>query len=227
MPRVVPTSASRRWGAGTAAIARLLIGATGPLTGVALARGAAVTQPRASQVLAHLAAHGAVRHTERGYVARRAALLDLYAARARPLLLGPETWWHAPGSPGDAAIAVVAAARRAGVAVALSADVAPECLVGRPRATVAVAYTRERLALDTPFTPVPGPAGATLALRWTSDATLLSPAAPWPASCEGLPLTDPVHQWWDLVDLGGDERAEAAAALRRAILDRSVPGGPG
>lgn len=41
----------RSWGSGTAAIARLLIGASEPLTGVAIAKATAVTQPQASQVL--------------------------------------------------------------------------------------------------------------------------------------------------------------------------------
>jgi hypothetical protein len=44
----------------------------------------------------------------------------------------------------------------------------------------------------------------------------------WPSAVDGIPLVDPVQQWWDLIDLGGDDRLEAAGRLRRAILDRSI-----
>ena len=33
---------------------------------------------------------------------------------------------------------------------------------------------------------------------------------------------DPVQQWRDLLDLGGDDRRDAAARLREAILDHSI-----
>ena len=39
---------------------------------------------------------------------------------------------------------------------------------------------------------------------------------------DSIPLVDPVQQWWDLIELGGDDRLEAADRLRRAILDRSI-----
>lgn len=67
----------RRWGAGTAAITRLLVAAEAPLTGVAIADAVGVSQPRASQVLKQLAEHDAVRATERRYVGHPARLLDL------------------------------------------------------------------------------------------------------------------------------------------------------
>jgi hypothetical protein len=53
---------------------------------------------------------------------------------------------------------------------------------------------------------------------------LLAPAPPWPAVVDDVPLTDPVLQWWDLLDLGGEDRREAADRLRDAILQRSLPG---
>jgi hypothetical protein len=52
---------------------------------------------------------------------------------------------------------------------------------------------------------------------------LLSPAAPWRGEFDGLPVVDPCQQWWDLLDLGGEDRAEAADRLRMAILDRALP----
>jgi hypothetical protein len=38
----------------------------------------------------------------------------------------------------------------------------------------------------------------------------------------GVPLADPVQQWWDLHDLGGEDRLEAADRLRRAIIEKSI-----
>ena len=37
----------------------------------------------------------------------------------------------------------------------------------------------------------------------------------------GIPLTDPVQQSWDLIDLGGEDRVEAADRLRAAIAAHS------
>lgn len=81
------SAAVRRWGAGTAAIARLLVAADAPLTGVAIAEAVGVSQPTESLVLKQLADHRSVRPTEHGYVGRPARLLDLYRRRARPLLV--------------------------------------------------------------------------------------------------------------------------------------------
>jgi hypothetical protein len=38
-----------------------------------------------------------------------------------------------------------------------------------------------------------------------------------------LPVADPCQQWWDLLDLGGEDRAEAADRLRTAIVERTIP----
>ena len=45
---------------------------------------------------------------------------------------------------------------------------------------------------------------------------------PWPSAADSVPLTDPVQQWWDLGDLGGEDRLEAAGRLRRAIIDKTL-----
>ncbi len=73
--------------------------------------------------------------------------------------------------------------------------------------------------------PAEGRADASIIIGCTSDATLLSPAPPWPKTVDGIALTDPVQQWWDLLDLGGEDRREAADRLRDAILQRSLPSG--
>lgn len=214
----------RRWGAGTAAIVRLLVAAESPLTGVAIAREVGVSQPRVSQVLTWLAGHGAVRATERGYIGRRARLLDLYRTRARPLLVEPEAYWYSIRPAVEQARRIVDIAQTSGVPVALSADLGPDLLVPWRHPTLTVVYATGPLAPDgAGFVPAEGRADASVIVRWTRDPTLLSPCPPWPTEMDGIPLVDPVQQWADLVDLGGEDRGEGAERLRRAILDRTLP----
>lgn len=226
MATVVPSRsvAVRRWGAGTAAIVRLLVVAGAPLTGVAIARTVGVSQPRASQVLKQLAQQSAVRATEHGYVGRPARLLDLYRRHARPLLVEPETYWYSTRSLTEQAQRAMDLSEARRIAVAFSADVAPDLLVPWRHPTVVIVYTTESLALEAAgLVPAEGRSDASVVVRWTRDHTLLSPAPPWPDEVDGLPLTDPVQQWWDLLDLDGEDREEAAERLRRAILDRTIP----
>lgn len=63
---VVSRTPVRRWGAGTAAVVRLLVASEVPLTGVAIAAAVGVTQPRVSQVLTQLAKHRGVAASDDG-----------------------------------------------------------------------------------------------------------------------------------------------------------------
>lgn len=217
-------AAVRRWGAGTAAIARLLVAADAPLTGVAIAESVGVSQPRASQVLKQLAAHDAVRATKSGYVGRPARLLDLYRRRARPQLVQPESYWYSTRAPAEQAHRIVDVATTRRTPIAFSADLAPDLLVPWRHPTLTVVYTTTSLQLDAAaLVPAEGRGDASVIVRWTSDATLLSPAPPWPREVDGIPIADPVQQWWDLLDLGGEDRGEAAERLRRAILNNVIP----
>ena len=221
---VVSRSVVRRWGAGTAAIARLLIAAEAPLTGVSVAEAVGVSQPRASQVLKHLAEHQAVRATEHGYVGRPARLLELYSRRARPLLVQPDTYWYSTRPMTEQAQRIVDISRYSAVPIAFSADLAPDLLVPWRHPTLTVVYAADHVPLNAAgLVPAEGRADARIILRCTSDHTLLSPSAGWPSAVEDIPLTDPVQQWWDLLDLGGNDRREAADRLRRAILDHAIP----
>ena len=217
-------TAARRWGAGTAAIARALIGADEPLTGMALAEIAGVSQPRASQVLKQFGAVGAVEATTSGYVADRSALLDLYWRRSRPTLYRT-SHWYSTRPLAEQAEAIVQSARAEHVRVAFSADLGPDLLVPWRHPTLTVVYTDVHPEVVTKdLVQAEGRADASVITRWTSDATLFAPAPPWPATVDGIPLADPVQQWWDLLDLGGEDRREGADRLRDAILERSLSG---
>lgn len=219
-------NAVRRWGAGTAAIVRALIAAQEPLTGVALAEAAEVSQPRASQVIRQLAAQAAVRATEDGYVGRPAKLLDLYERRARPALVQPEWYWYSTRPLPDQAGRVVRLAAATKTDVAFSADIGPDLLVPWRHPTLAVVYASGALDLnDAGFVPAEGRADASVIVRWTNDRTLLAPASPWPRVVDDIPLTDPTQQCWDLLDLGGEDRREAADRLRAGIIAHTIPGG--
>lgn len=222
---VASGNVARRWGAGTAAIARLLVATHEPLTGVAIAESVGVSQPRASQVLTQFTTLGAVRATDDGYVGDAAALLDLYERRSRPTLAEPESYWYSTRPMREQATKIVRRAQSADAAVAFSADLAADLLAPWRHPTLTVVYTDgwpADMAAD--LVPAGGRADASVVIRRTKDATLLTPIPPWPPSADGIPLADPVQQWWDLLDLGGDDRREAADRLRAVILDRSIPG---
>ena len=104
----------RSWGAGTAAIVRLLIATDTPLTQVAIADAIGVTQPRASQVLRSLTEAEAVSVSARGYRGRKARLLALYAKRSRPHLVELESFWFSRRPMIDQGRAVTARSQTSG-----------------------------------------------------------------------------------------------------------------
>ncbi|MCU1453789.1 MAG: hypothetical protein JWN46_1935 [Acidimicrobiales bacterium] len=202
---------------------RLLIASEVPLTQVAMASAVGVSQPRASQVIKQLAELDAVRATPAGFVGRRARLLDLYLDRARPSTVEPDSYWYTTRSIVEQARRIVDQAAREQAQVAFSADLGPDLLVPWRHPTVVVVYADRHLGLDAAgLVRAEGSADASTIVRRTNDRTLLVPAPAWPRAVDGIPLVDPVQQWWDLIDLGGDDRREAAGRLRRAILDRSI-----
>jgi hypothetical protein len=214
----------RRWGAGTAAVVRVLIASDDPLTGVAIASTVGVTQPRASQILKQLAVHDAVTATPDGYVGEPAKLLDLYAARARPHLIGPESYWYSTRPLSEQARRVLALTQDRKVSMAFSADLAPDLIAPWRHPTVTITYVGAPLPIENAgLVPAEGRADASLIVRWTDDGGLLSPADPWRDEVDGIPITDPCQQWRDLLDLGGEDRSEAADRLRTAILERTIP----
>ena len=204
---------------------RVLIAADEPLTGVAIADAVGVSQPRVSQVIRQLSNNLAVRATADGYVGRPAKLLDLYWQRARPSVVEAESYWYSTHPAAEQATRIIHLAHAAGIDVAFSADLAPDLLVPWRHPTLTVVYASGSLGMSgAGFVPAEGRADASVIVRWTTDRTLLAPARTWPAMVDSIPLTDPTQQWWDLRDLGGEDRREAADRLRAAIIARTIPG---
>lgn len=220
---MVSQNAVRRWGAGTAGIVRLLVATDHPLTGVTISSIVGVSQPRVSQVLKDLVGRDAVTATPDGYRGDPGALLDLYRTRSRPHLLGGESYWYGIRPLMEQAQRVHELAAGQGVAIAFSADIAPDLVAPWRHPTVAIIYVGDQLDLaNAGLVPAEGRADATVIMRRTGDRSLLSPAANWQSNIDGFAVTDPCQQWWDLLDLGGADRSEAADYLEQAIIDRKL-----
>jgi hypothetical protein len=195
------------------------------MTGTALAARVGVSQPRASQVMHELTQRAAVAATADGYVGRPATLLDLYGRRARPALVGPESYWYSTRPVFEQAARIVRHAESTITPIAFSADLAPDLLVPWRHPTLTIVYADGAIDLNSAgFVPAEGRSDASVIVRRTQDRTLLAAEPPWPVIVEGIPLTDPTQQWWDLIDLGGEDRLEAAGRLRTAIIARTIPG---
>jgi hypothetical protein len=105
----------------------------------------------------------------------------------------------------------------------LAGDSLPDLLAPWRHPTLTIVYADLASPLETAgLVPAEGRADATILWRRTSDAALLTVPQPWPPMVDDVPLTDPVQQWWDLHDLGGEDRHEAADRLRRAIIEKSI-----
>jgi hypothetical protein len=193
------------------------------VTQVELASLIGVSQPRVSQVLARLSSAGTMKPTADGYVGQRERLIDLYLADHHPARVGPDTPWYSLLSMREQVAGVCSHAQRASVRVAVSSDLAPDLLAAWRHPTLTIVYTTDALDLSSVgFVRAQGRVDATLLVRHTSDSTLLAAFEPWPRSVDGIPLVDPLQQIWDLHDLGGEDRGEAADRLRRAVLDRAL-----
>jgi hypothetical protein len=214
---------TRRWGPGTSALVRALVAARHPVTQTELATLVGVSQPRVSQVLAQLATKSAVKSKADGYVGHLHKLLDLYVANHRPALVDTEVPWYGLQPMRDQVERSCEHASASSTRIAVSADLAPDLVVPWRHPTLTVVYADAALSLaGAGLVRAEGRVDATVLVRHTSDTTLLSPFEPWPRQVEGIPLADPVQQVWDLRNLGGEDRREAADRLTDRILDRSL-----
>src|SRR6266702_3840670 len=190
-PKPVQTTLPR--GSGSFAVIRALIrfgdGEDEELGATALAAQARVSQPRASQVLARLGDHDLVERVEHGrWRPHREALLDRFMAEY-PGPGGSEQFFYTLDPPANVA---ARAARSLAGQVAVSADVGPDLIVPWRRPSMVILYT-ERL---------PHVAGLVLVEVHRVE----------------VGLADTSQMIWDLDDLGGADRAEAAGRLREWLL---------
>jgi hypothetical protein len=212
-------------GSGSLAIIRALIrfgeGKEADASTTGLASQARVSQPRASQVLGQLHALALVEKSERGrWVPRREALLDRFLAEYR----GPggsERYLYSLDPPTDVAVRATSA-RSKRQQIAVSADVGPDLLVSWRRPTVVILYTNHDIATrDLGLVDAQGAHDANVILRAPADQSVFRDHE-LVATVRGvdIPLADETQLIWDLQDLGGADRLEAAGMLREWLLTR-------
>lgn len=219
------TKASRLpQGSGSLAIIRALIGlprGTNESPGVtALANQVGVSQPRASQVLRRLLELDLVARSPEGrWLPDREELLDRFLSEYR----GPggsERYSYSLDPPNE--VAARAAQQTDVRLLAVSADVGPDLLRAWRHPTVVILYAQQLLDLDRlGLVDAEGQHDANVIIRSPNDVSVF-PTDPLVANMGGveIPLADPTQQMWDLQDLGGADRLEAAGGLREWLLNR-------
>jgi len=213
------------YGSGSNAIIRALIGAhqdgDAGIGATALATRAGVSQPRASQVFRQLHGLGLVDSAGHGHwQPRREELLDRFLAEY-PGPGGSEHYFYSLDAPAELA-ARLARKRPRRHDFAVSADVGPDLIRPWRRPSTLILYTGT--AFDDAHLDSVDAAGindANVIVRMPADQSVF-PAQEVTADFKGarIPLADPVQMIWDLHDLGGADRAEAARRLRQWLLDR-------
>lgn len=186
----------------------------------ALANQVGVSQPRASQVLHQLLELDLVARTPQGrWLPDREALLDRFLSEYR----GPggsEHFLYSLDPPNQ--VAARAAQQADARSLAISADVGPDLVLPWRRPSVVILYTRQLLDLDQlRLVDAQGRHDANVIVRTPDDASVF-PTHLLVADFGGIdiPLADPAQQVWDLLDLGGADRLEAAGRLREWLLKR-------
>jgi DNA-binding transcriptional ArsR family regulator len=211
-------------GSGSLAIIRALIrfprGTNEEPGATALANQVGVSQPRASQVLHRLLELELVARTPQGrWLPDREALLDRFLSEYR----GPggsEQFLYSLDSPNE--VAARAAQQTEPKSLAVSADVGPDLVLAWRRPSVVILYARQLLDADQlGLVDAQGRHDANVIVRNPDDVSVF-PTHLLVADVGGIevPLADPTQQVWDLNDLGGADRLEAAGRLREWLLNR-------
>ena len=212
-------------GSGSYAMIRALVGFSGGEDeepgATALAAQAGISQPRASQVLHHLHNLKLVDMSEHGrWVPRREALLDRFLAEY-PGPGGSEHYYYTLDSPVDVAVRA-GRASTPGQPIAVSADVGPDLIVPWRRPSLVILYAKPTIhPSDLGVVDAQGRHDANVIIRGPEDRSVFPvPALFGQVQGNEVPLADPLQQIWDLQDLGGADRIEAAGRLREWLLER-------
>ncbi len=212
-------------GSGSFAIIRALVTLSGSAQEesgtTALAVQAGVSQPRASQVLRHLHDLELVERSGRGHWRpRREALADRFLAEY-PGPGGSEQYYYSLDPPIEVAVHAGEMSTPRHPVVA-SADVGPDLIVPWRKPSLVILYARR--LIDPPALGLVNAQerhDANVIVRMAEDQSVF-PRHELTAQVDGseVPLADPLQQIWDLQDLGGADRLEAAGRLRQWLLAR-------
>lgn len=182
-----------------------------------------VSQPRVSQLMRALAGLGLL--TREGRVYTLEALEPLLGAFLRDYRGpgGSERLAYTLDPPSQFAVKSAEILRRALAqdAFAFSADVGPDMLSSWRRPTHTILYLRQSISLeDLGLVEARGRQDANVLMRMPTDESLFSTVIHQDAGTMTIPLVDVPQMMWDLLDLGGDDREEAAGRLREWFMQR-------
>jgi hypothetical protein len=210
-------------GSGSFAVIRALIasGEDEASGATALAAQARVSQPRASQILRHLHDLKLIERTGRGrWKPEREALLDRFLAEY-PGPGGSEQYCYSLDSPVEVAVRAgeIDTPRRP---IVVSADVGPDLIVAWRKPSLVILYVRHMIDPSSlGLIDAQERHDANVIVRMPDDQSVFPvPALTAQVRGSDVPLADPLQQIWDLQDLGGADRLEAAGRLRQWLLAR-------
>lgn len=218
-------------GSGSLAIIRALISFRSDETEEpsvsSLAAQAGVSQPRASQVLAKLNQLELVRRVGHGrWQPDREALLDRFLKDYR----GPggtERYFYSLDPLSDVAVTLAASPSQEkdqrNRSVVVSADVGPDLISAWRRPTTLIVYVKSDLAVagTDELVSAQGRADANVIIRSPRDGSMFpTPTLVVEVKGSHVSLADPTQMIWDLHDLGGQDRIEAAGVMRSWLLSR-------
>jgi hypothetical protein len=149
---------------------------------------------------------------------RQEALADRFLAEY-PGPGGSEQYFYSLESP----VAVAVRAGRvadAGHPIVVSADVGPDLIEPWRKPSLVILYTKHAInPADLKLVSAQGSHDANVIVRMPNDRSVF-PFHALVGQVQGneVPLADPLQQIWDLQDLGGSDRLEAAGRLRQWLL---------
>ena len=210
-------------GTGGLSIIRALLefveGEAEPPDATGLARRAGVTQPRASQVLGRLTELGLIEKRDRRWWPNREHLLDRFLSEYR----GPggsESYYYSLAEPSEVAVRITKGTQ-APYPFLVSADVGPDVCAPWMRPRVLIVYSRaDSLPRYAGLVEAIGKADANVIVRHPSDRSVFANPGVGVLGADEFPLANVPQMIWDLEDLGGSDRIEAAGVLRTWFLNR-------
>jgi len=213
-------------GAGGTAIARWLLCNSHlgeRVSSTTLREAGGVSQPRVSQILQSLARLDLIDRTRGSYRLDGIeplldAFLDDYAGPGGSEV--PAYSVEPPSRFAEKAIELLHETQRS-TSFAISADVGPDLLASWRSPTHVIIYLQQTVTLDAlGLVEAEGRGDANVLLRLPDDMSLFTTVRTHTIDSMPLPLVDVPQMLWDLLDLGGEDRREAAGRLREWFIQR-------
>lgn len=178
-----------------------------------------VTQPRATQVLTKLRELRLVRGKGRDWFPDREGLLDAFLGQYRGSG-GSERRYFSLDPLLDVARQLTRLAEERDLQLKISADVGPDLIVPWRKPTHLIAYVSQPTMIDLDWVEARSSEDANVLLRLPADRSILQTRGIDQVDDEEIPLADPTQMIWDLHDLGGSDRSEAADNLRKWLFQK-------